>query len=123
MRKPSVFLALVVTLTAAFWASSPGAKVLAAAGTCTVSMLCPRGGTVSCSGTTCRTGLEYVECDNRRTYCYPEGCPARIQCAYGGIIECDSQRYCEQGTDYVYCDGVGTITCSNCDPSPYCSTP
>lgn len=121
MRRPCIFLA-VVTLTAAFWASSPSAKVLSAAGHCTVSLPCPNGGTVSCSGTTCKSGSGYVDCDNSRKYC-PEGCPAWIQCAYGGILECDSQRYCEEGTDYVYCDGVGTLTCEECAPSPYCSAP
>ena len=120
MRKSCVFLAFVVTLTAAFWASSSSAEVLAAAGNCTVSMSCPQGGTVSCSGTTCKTGLDYVECDNRRKYC---PCSASVQCAYGGIIECSSQRYCEEGTDYVYCDGVGTLTCEDCDPWFYCSAP
>lgn len=46
---------------------------------CTVTVDCgyPLSGSVSCTGKECSRGLDwekgaYVECDNKRTYCYAE---------------------------------------------------
>lgn len=99
------------------------------ASTCYISQQCPGGGQVSCSGPagTCSSGSNWVECDGDRHVCSPP-CEAQITCAYGGMISCDSSQtpsyhYCEEGSDYVYCEGAGTLTCDQCSPAIWCHIP
>jgi hypothetical protein len=116
MRKIKLLLA-VFTLTAAGLAS--------ASSTCTVSQQCPGGGSVQCTGPagTCTTGSNYVQCNGVKNFCPPppSSCSAFVQCAYGGFISCNGQGYCEEGADYVYCQGAGTLTCDECIPHIICS--
>lgn len=95
------------------------------AATCTISQQCSDGSTVSCSGAngTCTSGSNWVQCDGTRHTCPSTSCEAQVTCAYGGLISCTSNTYCEEGTDYVYCDGAGTLTCDQCFPAIWCSIP
>ena len=67
------------------------------ASTCNISQQCWDGSTVSCS--------------------------AQTRCALGSTIACTGTSYCVEGSDYVYCQGTGTLTCDECYPRRYCSIP
>lgn len=109
--------------------TDPAALSISAASGCSISQQCSGGGQVACSGPpgTCSSGSNWVECDGDRYVCLPP-CEAQITCAYGGVISCDSSQtpnyhYCEEGSDYVYCEGVGTLTCDDCYPYFWCHIP
>ena len=95
------------------------------ASTCQISQQCWDGSTVSCSGPagTCTSGSTWVSCNGTQYNCPSTSCSARVRCALGSTIACTGTYYCEEGSDYVYCQGTGTLTCDECYPRRYCSIP
>lgn len=124
---PLLLVALGLLVVASAQAAPPGSDSVSVseASVCTISQDCWDGSTVSCSGSpgTCTSGSTWVECDGTRHSCPSSACDAQITCSYGGIISCTGNYYCEEGSDYVYCQGTGTLNCDDCFPAIWCWIP
>lgn len=139
MARSAPLFALVMLAAISVQASPPETNrespTTSPASTCYISQQCSSGGSVSCSGPagTCTSGSTWVECNGNRYNCpncepYCSPCDAQVNCSYGGIISCDSSQtplyhYCEEGSDFVYCEGAGTLTCDACYPAIWCHIP
>jgi hypothetical protein len=91
---------------------------LAVAG-CTADKVCPNGTTIACTGnTSCLVGLNYVECDGRRTTCPSTSCSSTIVCPLPyqpWRLSCSSSTGpCSKTSTSVTC-GSTHRTCAMCE--------
>jgi hypothetical protein len=84
--------------------------------TCTVTNDCgPYSPSVTCSGGTCSSGADYVECDGVRKNCAP--CHVSTRCSNGSTFSCTgtSTTDCEvEPQCFVICNGHFFGTCPIC---------
>ncbi|HYO14783.1 MAG TPA: hypothetical protein VE685_16445 [Thermoanaerobaculia bacterium] len=91
---------------------------LAVAG-CTADKTCPNGTVISCTGSSsCLVGLNYVDCDGRRTTCPNTSCSSTIVCPppyQPWRLSCSSlSGPCSKTSTSVTC-GSTHRTCAMCE--------